>query len=153
MRPINLEFGAFFMVVIPCLPGSGVVAILTLRTKQLFMGIVFLVAFHTGRRGVVERSCLMAFLAFHLYMDAGQNEPSLAVIIGRILPFGFLMTGFAFRTQLVLMHIVLAVARNTGCIQLLPVKRLLGNVAFLARRFLVFIPQRVTRIPFVVKDY
>ena len=33
MRPINLVLGAFFMVIIPRLPGTAIVAVLTLRTE------------------------------------------------------------------------------------------------------------------------
>ena len=117
------------------------------------MYIGFLVTLHTGRRGIAERCGLVAFLAFHLDMDTGQNETSLGMIKRRILPLCFLVAGFTLRTQLVLMNIVLAVTRNAGCLQLLSIKRLLGNMAFLARSLLVFISKRVTGIPFVVKVY
>lgn len=52
----------------------------------------------------------MAFFALQLHMAAGQDEFCLGVIIGRILPVGFLMAGFAFGTQLILVQIILAVA-------------------------------------------
>lgn len=96
---------------------------------------------------------LVTLFAFHFGMNTSEDESSLGMIEGRILPACFLMAGFAFRTQLVLMRIVLAVARNTGCIQLLAVKRFFRHVAFLARSFLVFESQRVTGIPFMVENY
>ena len=57
----------------------------------------------------MECRCLMAFFALQLHMAAGQDEFCLGVIIGRILPVGFLMAGFAFGTQLILVQIILAV--------------------------------------------
>lgn len=48
MRPINLEFGALLVVVIPGFPRAAVVTFLTFRAQLFFMRIVFLMAFHTS---------------------------------------------------------------------------------------------------------
>ena len=58
----------------------------------------------------MECRCLVAFFALQLHMTAGQDEFCLGVIVGSILPTGFLVAGFAFGTQLILVQIILAVA-------------------------------------------
>ena len=89
-------------------------AILTLRAEPFFMGIFFLMTTHAGRRGISESRGLVTLLALQLHMTAGQGKSGLGMIVWSILPTGFLVARFAFDTQLPLMQIILAVARNTS---------------------------------------
>lgn len=85
-------------------------AILTLRAELFFMDIFLLMTSSAGRFGVTKCRGFVAFFALQLCMATSQDEPCLGMIVGSILPTGFLMAGFAFGTQLVLMQIILAVA-------------------------------------------
>ena len=83
-----------------------------------FVIVLLVTGVAIGRR-VAEQLCLMAFLAFHFYMQAQQRKTRTPMVYTGILPILFVMAGFAAFPKLVFVNIVLFVTRDAIRDQLL----------------------------------
>lgn len=73
MPPIQHEARGS-MIKIPGFPGAGVMTGLALGAKEAIVFVIFLMTSIAGRRRIVERRRLMAFLALHPGMAPGQRK-------------------------------------------------------------------------------
>ena len=76
MATIEFEFGALIMIKVPRFPRTRVVARLAFPAHSALVGIaiVLLVAGKTIGRRITEKLRLVAFLAFHFYMQTKQRK-------------------------------------------------------------------------------
>ena len=106
------------MIEAPCAPRPGVVAGLATGSERIFVLVVFLVAADAGDAGILEGRRQVALLAFKSVVLAEQREAGKPVVdLGRF-PVALVVTGFAFLSFLALVLVVLLVAGNADCRQL-----------------------------------
>ena len=102
----------------PVLPRQGVVAGFATWSELVLVFVVFLVTGDTGNVRILEGGRQVALLALDIGMLSEQREAGQAVIDLADFPVAFVVAGFAFLAFLTLVFVVLLMASDADCWQL-----------------------------------
>lgn len=127
---IQTETGAGLMIEVPQLPAARVVAAFALRAQAPLVHILLVMARDAFGLGVPELLRQMALLARHHDVSPRQRKTRAPVIEGGALPVIGAVTGLALLALLALVHVILAVARETCRRGVLVLLVLVAAVAF-----------------------
>jgi hypothetical protein len=113
MRAVQSVIGAFVMIEIPQLPGSGVMAILTAFTEFEFVLIFLLVASVAFPGRILVTSCLVAALASGSNVPPRERKTRQTVVKLLYFPVFVSVTAPALLASLPLMLVILFMATVT----------------------------------------
>ena len=106
---IQREPGAQIVIVVPVLPGAGVVTLCAIRAQGLLVFVILDMAGHAGHLGVLEAGRCMTSFALDRRVLAKKRKPCQAMIKLGKFPFAVTVTLLTLHTFLPLMLVIFPV--------------------------------------------